>query len=96
MMRGIRGRRDLTHAPIRQGLRDRGWSVLDNGDAGNGIPDLIAGKDGVTDLIECKSPGKHESENQRIERMLWRGGIWIVAREVEDVLKEHRAKGFKA
>lgn len=95
-MRGIRGRRDATHAPIRDGLRARGWTVLDNGDAGNGIPDLIAGKGGHTYLIECKSPGKHENENQRIERMLWRGGIWIVAYSVDDVLKEHKARGFAA
>jgi len=95
-MRGIRGRRDSTHAPIRDGLRARGWTVLDNGDAGNGIPDLIAGKNGETYLIECKSPGKDERYGQAKARASWRGGSWIVAFSVEDVLSEHRAKGFAA
>lgn len=95
-MRGIAGRRDSTHAPIRKGLRDRGWSVLDTGDAGNGAPDLIAGKAGQTYLIECKRPKGRERERQVKARQAWRGGVWIVATSVDEVLAEHRARGFEA
>lgn len=95
-MRGTRGRRDLTHAPIRDGLRARGWSVEDNGDAGNGKPDLLAGKNGVTYLIECKSPGKKEKPKQKEKRLAWKGGPWLVAFSVDDVLAEHRRRGFVA
>ena len=95
-MRGIRGRRDSTHAPIRDGLRARGWTVEDNGDAGRGLPDLIAGKGGATYLVECKSPGKRETPQQQAKRLSWRGGPWIVAYSVDDVLAEHRARGFAA
>jgi len=95
-MRGIKGRRDLTHGPIRDGLRARGWKVEDNGDAGNGLPDLIAGKSGVTYLIEAKSPGKKETPEQHAKRLAWPGGPWIIAYSVEDVLAEHRRRGFAA
>ena len=95
-MRGIAGRRDLTHAPIRDGLRERGWTVLDIGDAGNNAPDLIAGKGGFTYLVECKAPGKDEKPGQAKARQLWRGGVWIVAHSVDDVLEAHRARGLAA
>jgi hypothetical protein len=93
-VRGIRGRRDATHAPIRDGLRARGWSVEDNGDAGNGKPDLIAGKNGVTYLVECKSLGKEETEEQERKRLGWKGGPWLVAYCIADVIAEHVRRGF--
>lgn len=37
------GKRDTTHAEVREGLRSLGWSVLDLGDAGGGFPDLVVG-----------------------------------------------------
>ena len=95
-MRGVGGRRDSTHGPIRDGLRARGWTVLDTGDAGNGAPDLIAGKTGQTYLVECKRPKGRERDGQAKAREAWRGGVWIVAMSLDDVLAAHRAKGFAA
>lgn len=95
-MRGIAGRRDSTHAPIRDGLRARGWRVLDIGDAGNNAPDLIAGKSGQTYLIECKAPGKKEKPGQAAARQAWTGGVWLVAHSVDEVLAAHRERGFAA
>lgn len=37
------GRRDTTHAEVRDGLRALGWSVVDLGGAGDGVPDLLVG-----------------------------------------------------
>jgi hypothetical protein len=90
-MRGFAGRRDSTHAPIRDGLRARGWKVLDLGDAGNNVPDLCAGVHGRTYLIECKAPGKSECPGQAKTRQEWRGGPWIVAECIEDVLDVENA-----
>lgn len=37
------GRRDTTHAAVRDGLRELGWSVWDTGGVGDGFPDLVVG-----------------------------------------------------
>ena len=64
-MRGIGGRRDKNHGPIREGLRACGFTVEDNADAGNGKPDLIVGAYQTTFLLEVKAEKGKESDEQR-------------------------------
>jgi Holliday junction resolvase len=73
------GRRDSTHAEIRQELRDLGASVSDTGDVGNDFPDLVVGLAGATFLVEAKSDKKvhhkknEASEGQETFAQKWRG-----------------------
>lgn len=80
------GRRDATHAEIRDALRALGWSVYDSGGVGGSFPDLVVGAAGFTFLVECKSgAGKLSAgQNQFIEH--WRGGPVVVARSAPDAI----------
>lgn len=55
-----RGRRDRNHAPIRDALRRLGWSVVDMGGHGKGVPDLLVGAAGVNITLEVKYPGDED------------------------------------
>ena len=81
-----RGRRDSTHAAIRQALRDVGCSVHDCADLGRGFPDLVVGYHGRTYLLEAKSPKGKERPGQAAARLAWRGGAWEVVRSVDEAL----------
>ena len=54
-----RGRRDTTHARVRDELRALGYSVADLGDAGGGFPDLVVGMggQGLPDLAPAGARG---------------------------------------
>ena len=79
------GRRDSNHAAIRDALRDCGVTVLDLGDAGRNVPDLVCGRHGLTYLLEIKSPGGKERPGQLAARTAWRGH-WVVVRSVAEAL----------
>lgn len=87
-MRGIGGRRDKNHGPIREGLRACGFTVEDNADAGNGKPDLIVGAYRTTFLLEVKAEKGKESPEQEAKRKAWKGGPWLVVRSLEEALRE--------
>ena len=87
-VRGIGGRRDKNHGPIRDGLRDCGFSCEDNADAGNGKPDLIVGAYGITFLLEVKSEKGKESAEQEAKRKAWKGGPWLVVYTLGEAIKE--------
>lgn len=80
------GRRDTTHAPIRDELRAVGFSVHDTADLGDDFPDLVAGYKGMTWLLECKSPGKDLRPGQVKARSAWRGGPWLKVESLADAL----------
>lgn len=73
---------------IRDGLRACGWTVMDTGDAGKDFPDLVAGKQKETWLLEVKRPGGKESPGQQAKREAWRGGPWIVVTSLADALAQ--------
>jgi hypothetical protein len=69
----IEGARDANQSAIMQRYRDYGCSVEDLGAVGGGIPDLLVGCAGVTDLCEVKMPGADLRPSQRTFNDRWRG-----------------------
>lgn len=81
---------DVNHASIRAEARQAGLSWVDLHRQGDGAPDAVAGLRGRTALVEIKSQRGSESDEQRERRESWRGGPWIVARTLEDILRALR------
>jgi hypothetical protein len=78
---------DNSHGPIRDGLREAGFSVTEV----RGDFDLIAGKYGEDLLIECKTkgnvrPNTSTGRKQKRLREEWKGSSIITAFGIEDVL----------
>ena len=63
------------------------WYCLAGMGAYPGVPDLFAMKEGMIYGIEVKSSKGHQSEMQKVfeERFRKSGGIYILARSLEDV-----------
>jgi len=85
---------------IREYLRYGGWFVvrLFGGlGACKGISDLVAVKDGITLWIECKSPKGRLSRDQEAfrEAIESHGGVYIVARSIDDLVEQLRSKGIE-
>ena len=74
------GRRDGTHAEIREELRDLGASVADTGDLGSDFPDLVVGIAGATFLVEAKSAKGDPSDGQAKFAANWRGTPVVILR----------------
>ncbi len=85
-------------AQIRDYLRWKGWFVVkihQSLGSYKGIADLVAVKDGHTVWIEVKTPkGRLSKHQEQFRDDIWaHGGIYLVARSVEDIereLKERR------
>jgi hypothetical protein len=78
-----------------QALRAIGCSVLDLSKLGKGAPDLAAGFQGRTTLLEIKNPatryGKAGANANQIEWMQsWRGGPVAVVSDVEGAIRAVR------
>ncbi len=76
----FRGRRDSTHAEIRDELRALGASVRDTGDVGQSFPDLVVGLCGATFLVEAKAAKGKLSDGQSEFARTWRGSPVVVLR----------------
>lgn len=74
------GRRDATHASIRDELRALGASVVDTADVGGSFPDLVVGFGGATFLVEAKAARGKLSDGQSAFAMTWRGSQVVVLR----------------
>lgn len=86
----VRGRlieapRDANQSAIMQRYRDFGCSVEDLGMVGGGIPDLLIGCAGVTDVAEVKVPGEDLRASQRVFNDRWRGSRPWKIETFEDV-----------
>ncbi len=79
----IHGRRDSTHAEVRDELRALGASVADTGDAGHDFPDLVVGVAGATFLVEVKAAKGKLSGGQSSFARTWRGSSVLVLRSRE-------------
>jgi hypothetical protein len=83
------GRRDNTHAEVRDRLRDvYGMkAVLDTADLGDGFPDLVLGCRGVTMFLEVKRDQKQDLRPKQLEaKLAWRGGPWLVVVSFADAM----------
>lgn len=84
------GRRDSSHAAIRDGLRRLGFSVVDTGGMGDDFPDLVVGGqvNGQRQnwLIECKGAKTRIAEGQMRFADRWLGLPVIVARSLDEAL----------
>ncbi|HJW74827.1 MAG TPA: hypothetical protein VJ787_04045 [Thermoleophilia bacterium] len=72
------GRRDGTHAEVRQELRDLGASVADTADVGDDFPDLVVGLAGHDFLVEAKAAKGKLSDGQSEFARTWRGAPVVV------------------
>lgn len=77
------GRRDSTHAEIRDELRALGASVVDLGDVGRNIPDLLVGFCDRDYKVEAKSAKGEQSDGQSEFARTWRGSPVVVLRSRE-------------
>lgn len=80
------GRRDSNHVAIRTALRAAGRLVIDLGDVGRDVPDLLvlsAGGSRRLVLLEVKAPKGVLSDGQKALREKW---PVTVARTIDDAL----------
>lgn len=77
--------RDANQSAIMQRYRDFGCSAEDLGVVGGGIPDLLIGCAGVTDITEVKMPGEQLRASQEAFNARWRGSRAWKVESVEDV-----------
>lgn len=86
----VRGRlieapRDANQSAVMQRYRDFGCSAEDLGAVGGGIPDLLIGCAGITDLAEVKMPGEELRPSQRTFNDRWRGSRAWKVESLDDV-----------
>jgi hypothetical protein len=90
------GRVDSNHDGIVDALRQMGASVTSLADLGGGVPDLLVGLGGETELVEVKG-GKGKLTDDQVEwHATWRGRPVRVLRSVEQALSlaEEMRRGF--
>ncbi len=77
---------DKTQKEIVEALRAAGFSVFISSTVGRGFPDLIAGRDNRTHLIECKAKKGSFTPEQLEFYESWKGASIIVLRSAEEAL----------
>lgn len=78
---------DVNQKEIVVALRQLGFSVTDLSAVGKGCPDLLAGKNGITYLLEVKRDKKAKFTSHQIEwQNAWNGGIFARIETIDDVL----------
>jgi hypothetical protein len=80
-------KKDETHNPIAEHLRNLGWSVLDLSRLGGGAPDMAVSRPGFAALLECKSKGGKLNAEQEAVRARWQGP-YVVAWTPEQAAAE--------
>jgi len=84
-----RGRVDDNHAAIVDLLRGCGCSVVSTAGVGDGFPDLVVGRHGVTHLLEIKDGEKSPSrrrltDDERTWHQTWQGEPVCIVESVRD------------
>lgn len=82
-------KRDKSEPAIKQALQASGWTV--DSISITGGPDLIAGRGGETELIECKTGKAKTKAGQDDWHARWRGRPVRILRTVEDVEELNRS-----
>ena len=70
-----------------EALRAAGASVVDVSQVGQGLPDLIVGRGGITRLLEVKEPGGRLKPDQIAFIATWRGLEPRVVTTAEEALR---------
>jgi hypothetical protein len=83
--RHVEGPRDANQAALIVRYEQLYCSVVDLGSVGGGLPDLLIGCAGLTELAEVKLPGEQLRPNQRVWNERWRGSRPRVIRSADDV-----------
>ena len=79
---------DVNQKEIVAALRQLGFSVTDLSAVGKGCPDLLAGKHGITYLLEIKRDNKAKFTEHQIQwQKEWKGGIFARIEAIDDVIK---------
>jgi hypothetical protein len=82
----IEGKRDANQSPLTGWYEALGCIVVDLGDVGSGVPDLMVGCAGVTGLAEVKVPGEDLRPSQITFNDRWRGSApWKISTQ-DDVI----------
>ena len=78
---------DANHKEIRDGLREKGWMVLDLSGAGDGIPDLaVALAPGTPWFLEIKDGDKPLSAQKLTKAQeVWHSFAWGVTSKVRSL-----------
>ena len=85
--RRSRGKVDLNHGIIRDGLRQVGYFVWDTSDVGKDFPDLlVVSKSGIVVLLEVKTDGEYPSEGQVLFLFRYPGPVSLVF-DIDDALE---------
>lgn len=84
---------DNSQAELFADLRRFGFSVADTSMVGDDFPDAVIGRQGITTLLEVKTPrgliGSYRiSPGQKVFARDWRGSPILVGHEAERVAKE--------
>ena len=80
-------RKDLNHNEVADVYRAHGWSVAETYQLGNGFPDLVVAKDGVTRLIEIKDRRGTLTMAELTFAAQWRGEC-VVIRSVDEAIAD--------
>ena len=83
---GHKGRVDLSHSEVINGLIQAGMTAKSIASVGGGIPDVIAGFRGVTVLLEVKSGNNGLTEQEEKFALNWSGSYAVVYNAEEAVL----------
>jgi Holliday junction resolvase-like predicted endonuclease len=81
-----RGKRDTNHADVVGWYRKLGASVLDLGDMGAGVPDLLVAMEGQMDLVEVKYEKGTLTEDQQEFIQNWKQSKVVIVRTHADVI----------
>jgi hypothetical protein len=79
-------RTDANHGEIIKTFRNMGFSVADTSRLGDGFPDCVIARNGLTAMVEIKDGTKPPSERELtpkeiIFRDKWRGDYYVVESE---------------
>jgi len=87
MTRRYRAKADRNQPQVVKALRAAGWAVRHTHTIGQGWPDLVVAKQGVTAVVEIKMPGEKLTDAEVEFFETWPGAKMIVYDEQDAVDK---------
>jgi Holliday junction resolvase len=83
---------DAAQPAIVAELRKMGYTVVLTSRSGGDAPDFVAGKCGITVMVECKSPARIKEHKARLAKQAearagWQGDAYILASTTSEVVE---------